>query len=286
LFIGSLDRTETMEFGHNIFLVVSLFIISHVVVAQDTRFIHGGTEVERNRYPYLASLHYKDYFTGELLQVCGGTLIAPSVILTAAHCNDYIDVVMLGLHNLSMSEDTPREIYNITSDQKVMYPFYNNLTNDGDFLLLFLDTPSIYSPVTLNSDPDVPIRDALLTVMGWGMQETGYTSDVPEETVVETRSNFWCNVAYQTWEAFGKMENIKITENVICAEGGSTNDSCQGDSGGPLIIKGENASMDVLVGVVSWGYGCAERESVILPGVYSRVSSAVSWIDQNILSSN
>jgi len=56
--------------------------------------------------------------------------------------------------------------------------------------------------------------------------------------------------------------------------------------GGPLIIKGENASMDVLVGVVSWGYGCAERESVILPGVYSRVSSAVSWIDQNILSSN
>jgi secreted trypsin-like serine protease len=278
-----------MEFGRNIFLVVSLFIISRVVVAQDSRkLIHGGTEVEPHRYPYLASLHYRNDSMGDLLQVCGGTLIAPSVILTAAHCNDYIDVVMLGLHNLSMIEDTPYEIYNITSDQKVMYPFYNNLTNDGDFLLLFLDTPSMYTPITLNSNPVVPIRDALLTVIGWGTQETGYTSDVPEETVVETRSNFWCYIAYQganvILEVFG-LSRYAITENTICAEGGSKDDSCQGDSGGPLIIKGENASTDVLVGVVSWGFGCATPVSVILPGVYSRVSSAISWLDEQILES-
>jgi trypsin len=73
--------------------------------------------------------------------------------------------------------------------------------------------------------------------------------------------------------------NINITENVICAEGGNRNDTCTGDSGGPLIIKGENASADILVGVVSWGYGCAEDVSVILPGVYSRVSTVKSWID-------
>lgn len=276
-----------MEF-RNIFLVVSLFIISHVVVAQDSRkLIHGGTEVEPNRYPYLASLHYRNDSTGELLQVCGGTLISSSVILTAAHCYEYIDVAILGLHNFSMSEDTPHEFYNITSDQKFIYPFYNNLTNDGDFLLLFLDTPSKYTPVTLNSDSGIPIRDALLTVMGWGTQETGYTSDVPEETIVETRSNFWCYIAYQgldwTMEAFGLLAYLNITENVICAEGGNTDDSCQGDSGGPLIIKGENASTDVLVGVVSWGFGCATPVSVILPGVYSRVSSAISWLDEQIL---
>jgi secreted trypsin-like serine protease len=266
-----------------------LFLRYRVLDAQKSSRIYGGTEVIPDRYSYLASLHYRNDSTGELLQVCGGTLIAPSVILTAAHCYNYIDVVMLGLHNLSMSEVTAHESYNITSNQKVIYPFYNNLTNDGDFLLLLLDKPSIYTPVTLNKDQDIPVRDALLTVMGWGTQETGYTSNVPEETVVETRSNYWCNIAYRganvVLEVFG-LSHYEITENTICAEGGSKDDSCQGDSGGPLIIRGENASMDVLVGVVSWGIGCATDISVLLPGVYSRVSSAISWIDQYIFYSN
>jgi trypsin len=63
--------------------------------------------------------------------------------------------------------------------------------------------------------------------------------------------------------------HYKITENALCAEGGNKYDSCQGDSGGPLIIKGENSTTDVLVGVVSWGFGCATAISEIFPGVYS-----------------
>jgi trypsin len=214
-------------------------------------------------------------------------LIAPSVILTAAHCYDYIDVAMIGLHNLTMAEEVQHETYNITSDQKVKYPFYDNVTNDGDFLLLLLDKPSMFTPIKVNADPDVPIRDAMLTVIGWGKQETGDSSVTPEEATVETRSNYWCNLAYQganlVLDVLG-LPHYEITENALCAEGGSTYDSCQGDSGGPLIIKGENSTTDVLVGVVSWGFGCATAISEILPGVYSRVSSAKSWIDQEIAS--
>jgi trypsin len=215
-------------------------------------------------------------------------LIAPSVILTAAHCYDGIDVAMIGLHDLTtMAEETSYEFYNITSEQKVMYPFYDSMTLDGDFLLLLLDKPSMYEPIKLNADPDTPKGDALLTVMGWGRQESGNyysSSDTPKEATVETRSNNWCKLAYQAADLLD-IEGLylaTITENSLCAEGGSKYDSCQGDSGGPLIIKGDDSTSDVLVGVVSWGHGCAEVTSEILPGVYSRVSSALSWIDQEI----
>lgn len=60
-------------------------------------------------------------------------------------------------------------------------------------------------------------------------------------------------------------------------------DACQGDSGGPLIQRGDssNGSQDTIVGIVSWGIGCA---SPIFPGVYSRTSSAYSWIKQEVCS--
>jgi secreted trypsin-like serine protease len=68
-----------------------------------------------------------------------------------------------------------------------------------------------------------------------------------------------------------------ISEKMICA-GEKGKDSCQGDSGGPLVAYDENNS-PVLVGVVSWGIGCAYEG---YPGVYARVSAFVDWINQTI----
>ena len=78
-------------------------------------------------------------------------------------------------------------------------------------------------------------------------------------------TNLECDTAYKG----------QITERMICAglaAGGK--DSCQGDSGGPLIVK-DNKGKDVLVGVVSWGQGCAKPNKY---GVYSNVASVADWI--------
>ena len=70
-----------------------------------------------------------------------------------------------------------------------------------------------------------------------------------------------CNAAYG-----------QITDNMICAAGPGK-DSCQGDSGGPMVVQ-ENGHY-ALVGVVSWGYGCAMAD---YPGVYARVTAQMNWI--------
>lgn len=88
------------------------------------------------------------------------------------------------------------------------------------------------------------------------------------EVEVDVVSNSQCNSAYDGG----------ITDDMLCASR-SGKDSCQGDSGGPLIVKGTDFSKDVQVGVVSWGYGCADES---YPGVYARVSEQIQWIKTQI----
>ena len=77
----------------------------------------------------------------------------------------------------------------------------------------------------------------------------------------------------QSSDGMGNSYHNQIMENMMCAKD-LGKDSCQGDSGGPLVLKSSQGA-DVQVGVVSWGYGCADED---FPGVYSRVSSAYYWI--------
>lgn len=228
--------------------------------------IYGGTEVPVRRYPYLAGLFWTDPATGGLKLICGGTLIAPTVILTAAHCFDKIDVAMLGISNFTNIQEVDYEYYVINPEHKVIYPSYDPNTQAHDFLLLMLDQPSNFYPIALNTKQFVPTDGQQLTVMGWGITETMQQSTTPRETVVEAMTNSLCALRY------GDASPIFETE--LCAFE-KKQDSCQGDSGGPLIIKGASGSDDILVGSVSWGYDCADK---FYPGVYARVSSVKDWL--------
>merc|ERR1719187_782875 len=92
------------------------------------------------------------------------------------------------------------------------------------------------------------------------------------EATVTTMTNLACTTSPYLYTTGN------ITDNMICAAGDNKG-SCQGDFGGPLVAKVPNTSPYSLIGVVSWGIGCAEAS---YPGVYARVTAVVPWIQSHI----
>jgi trypsin len=223
------------------------------------RKIINGEEVIPGRYPYQVALVDSLNF-----QYCGGSLIAPQWVLSAAHCFGVGSAVEIGRHDRWNSSET-FELIDV--EFEIAHPLFTpNLSYD--FMLMRLKTPSNYSTVTLD-DGSTNLTDGTnVTVTGWGVTEDFAPSNVLLEVEVDIVNQEQCEDEYSSF-------NFPVTDDMVCAarEG---KDSCQGDSGGPLFIKGENSTEDIQVGVVSWGIGCAEPE---YPGVYARVSEGMDFIN-------
>ena len=225
-----------------------------------TRIV-GGSEAPRGKYPFNAGM--RDNAGGR--SFCGGALIAPDVVLTAAHCLG-IPWVSTGTHFARGTNDGQQRSVRRT----VRHPNYNSRSEDYDFALLFLSSSANTGTVRLasNNGSDESVGRTA-TVTGWGAtREGGSGSDVLLEVDVDIVSNSQCNNA---------VPGGGITNRMICAGGIRGEDACQGDSGGPLFVN-KNGS-PILVGDVSWGIGCARAG---YPGVYGRISSVRSWIDDNV----
>jgi hypothetical protein len=244
--------------------------------------IVGGVETEINEYPWLVGM----VFGGSNTPSCGGTLINDRWVLTAAHCTQGRSPssinILLGEHNVLTSTESTmirREVIKI-----VDHPNYNGGTTDYDYSLLKISgsidmnenthiRPACLPAVqNTGSEPDHMWKFA--TVAGWGTQSSGGDlSDFAQEVEVVIMSSRKCIESYGS----------SITDRMICAghsEDGK--DSCQGDSGGPLIYTNGTGQVPsenyVLEGVVSWGYGCAQKD---YPGVYAKVSYVLDWIVGN-----
>ena len=228
--------------------------------------IVGGEETVPGRYPYQVGL----LLEGGIRPFCGGTLIHPEWVLTAGHCFNFAAKVHIGRYDYGDF----REDYEETDIEfQVRHPKYNWLLLNYDYALIKLSKPSNYTPVHLHDESERIAFDTDLTTMGWGTTSSGGSnSDVLREVELDYFPNLLCNIAYFLYPV-----GI-VTPAMMCARR-LGKDSCQGDSGGPLIIKGENSTEDLLVGVVSWGIGCANP---FFPGVYARVSSAMSFIRDHI----
>ena len=139
-------------------------------------------------------------------------------------------------------------------------------TDKNDIALLKLAEPVAYPAIdTLNLPNMLEKEGVMLTVAGWGtLRENGAAASVAMHVQVPYVPNDRCSLSL--WG---------ISADMLCAgfpQGGA--DSCQGDSGGPLFGL-DSAGVRKLVGVVSWGHGCARPDR---PGVYARVSHFQDWI--------
>ena len=126
----------------------------------------------------------------------------------------------------------------------------------------------MYTPACLpDTNEDFTGQKALLT--GWGAtSEGGSVADTLQELDnLPIVSDASCSSSIASVPGSSASD---VTSDMLCAGGEAGKDGCQGDSGGPLVVEDSDTSQNTLVGVVSWGIGCA-RDG--LPGIYAEVSS-------------
>jgi len=232
--------------------------------------IVGGNQAGENEYPWQVGVLSS---SGDRRPFCGGSLISSKEVLTAAHCTQGNNAryVVLGEHML-FSNDGQKvvRVCNVIDS-----PRWSSSNTNYDFSILRLceDVPfqKEIMPVCLPSSASNNYDNRQAVVSGWGsLSSGGFSPSTLYEVTVNTMSNAQCQGSSTDYPASA------ITSAMLCA-GASGKDSCQGDSGGPLVTK--EGSSYTLIGVVSWGYGCADARA---PGVYARVTKELSWINSNI----
>lgn len=236
----------------------------------DTRII-GGSEANEGRYSFAVSMQDR------IGHFCGGSLIAPDVVLSAAHCQGGEYSAVIGRHDLRTNDGDEIDVAT-----ELPHPDYDSYSTNNDFMLLFLSRPTTETVDFAKISPDVTSVGESVTVMGWGDTHISDTiselADELMEVEVKTISNNACEASSGKIGGWDETYNGQITENMMCAEESNrAEDACQGDSGGPLVMHTDSG--DYQVGVVSWGIGCAHAD---FPGVYARVSSQYNWIQDEV----
>ncbi|AXB44222.1 S1 family peptidase [Amycolatopsis albispora] len=215
-------------------------------------YIVGGTEASIADHPYAVYLTDRDGH-----QFCGGVLISRTGVLTAAHCAQAMKRQQLRVVAGRQDQRTSAGV--VSEVEKVwVSPQFKDPTTGNDVAVLTLEEEMPYRPAKLPdaSDAELYREGTKARVLGWGRtSDGGPRSDYLRGALVPVVSDEGCKASFSSYDK----------STMLCAgypDGGV--DACQGDSGGPLLVG------DTVIGIVSWGEGCARPDR---PGVYARVAA-------------
>ncbi|XP_041972085.1 transmembrane protease serine 9-like [Aricia agestis] len=248
-------------------LVVILLATTPLLVSSKSALrVEGGRKALNDSIPHQVSLRLKGFGHD-----CGGSIITPQAILTAAHCvtstkPDQWEAVV-GTNQLNAGGQT-YSVRKIVAHEK-----YNDKGNRGinDIAIMFTDKDIQFNdrvqPVELNDE--LPKVGEELRVSGWGFT-------TPNGQVVNDLMELLENIviSYEDCKALMRDYNLPIYETHVCTMVGAGKGSCYGDSGGPLTqVAGKK-----LVGIVSEGISCGTG----LPDINTSVYSYVPWIKKTL----
>lgn len=252
----------------------------------------GGQAAAKGEWPWQVKILAPDPGQrGRFGGHCGGSLISPHWILTAAHCVTAATTGKQDLfaRDLLIIEGKSKidKVISVEGSDKpglsvadvVVHEGFDRKVFANDIALIKLTQPAVSQPVALASEADAAIEAPghMATVTGWGYTKADhgwddkYLPTVLQEVEMPVVAREECRAGYRD----SAMRMNPIDQRHICAgyaKGGK--DACQGDSGGPLVSRRPDGVW-AQIGIVSWGAGCAEARHY---GVYTRVAAFRDWI--------